>query len=461
MTSLIGKHKRHDIVFLKDNYPEKFGRFIMALANLEASDDWYRICGIHGDTFKPDDPEVLCPTDTAVVSVISETGEPFYCKHSVYSFIAWHTPYVYQFELLLNKYNKSVDKEYITLPYLDLTNFSNDYNFLNDPFITILYDGSPQNVNNPLAYAYYYKDDVKTKTLRNGYLMPQTKRQHIQLNTVRRQLNNVLYARSYERFSSHPVAYSKTNIVADYIPLETPHNTLHDVIGGQGGNMSDIVISAFDPLFWLHHCNMDRHFYTWLYNNTEQFTKSIHPEKITHDSLEATQAPFFKHDIYNADPLTYSYGWLNGGKHYMLLKHMLNVEQFPFTYDIIEPLPKRNIMSSVELIDIPIPRESLTYVIYIYLKTEELNKETHFAGSAFWFGVNRREVKCDRCEVTRTNITIDIDEYANEHGITKENISEYNVVLEGEGNMIREGTGYKSYSQIELIKDGAIEVILK
>ena len=90
-----------------------------------------------------------------------------------------------------------------------------------------------------------------------------------------------------------------------------------------------------------------------------------------------------------------------------------------------------------------------------------MNKEANFAGSAFWFGVNRREVKCERCEVTRANITIDIDEYANEHGITKENIGEYNVVLEGEGNMIREGTGYKSYSRTDLIKDGTMEVILK
>ena len=101
---LAKKNKRMNIIDLKNNHPEEFGRFVMALKNLEESDDWYRICGIHGNTFKPNDPEVLCPTDPKVVSFLAETGEPQYCKHKVYTFIAWHVPYVYQFELLLNKY---------------------------------------------------------------------------------------------------------------------------------------------------------------------------------------------------------------------------------------------------------------------------------------------------------------------------------------------------------------------
>ena len=48
---LAKKYKRYNIVDLKNNYPEEFGRFVMALKNLEESDDWYRICGIHGNTF--------------------------------------------------------------------------------------------------------------------------------------------------------------------------------------------------------------------------------------------------------------------------------------------------------------------------------------------------------------------------------------------------------------------------
>ena len=191
---------------------------------------------------------------------IAETGEPVYCKHSVPSFIAWHVPYIYQFELLLNKYNHSHNKNYIALPYLDLTNFNSDFSFLNDPKISITYDDKKTLIDNPLASAFYYVDGVKTKITRGGYLTPTNQTQLTQLKTIKKQLNNSLYATFYEKFSSQLVSYNKLNQITNYVPLETPHNTLHDVIGGDNGNMSDITISAFDPIFWLHHCNMDRHF---------------------------------------------------------------------------------------------------------------------------------------------------------------------------------------------------------
>jgi hypothetical protein len=461
MLPLPNKSVRMDLIELKNTYPEKFGRFIMALKNLEDSDDWYRICGIHGNTFKPNDDEVLCSTDEKVVSVLSETGEPFYCKHKVYSFIAWHTPYIYQFELLLNKYNLSKNEEYIALPYLDLTNFSNDYAFINEPKINILYDRQNIILDNPLATAYYYKDGVKTKITRNGFLTPQNKRQRLQLTTVKNQLNSCLHNETYETFSSQPVSLIKMNTVTDYVPLETPHNTIHDVLGGTNGNMSDISISAFDPLFWLHHCNMDRHFYNWLFKNTNSFSESIYPNKITEDSYQSTQAPFFSNDIYEQNFNKYKYGWQNKHIHFMLLKDMLQLEKYPFTYPEIKVKPIK-MKGFVELIDILIPKESVTIVAYLYPKNIiTTKKEDYFAGSVFWFGVNRNTRNCERCKITRTNLKIDISEYLLENHITKENIhSYYYLVLEGESKISNNGNQYYVYSQKEIIQDGDIKLII-
>jgi hypothetical protein len=433
----------------------------MALKHLQESDDWYRICGIHGNTFKPNDSGVLCPTDPNIVTKIGETGEPFYCKHSVYSFIGWHTPYIYQFELLLNKYNKSQNTDYITLPYLDLTNTSDDFNFINDTEICIMYDKRKIYINNPLASAYYYKDGEKIKITREGFLTPTTKKQKMQINTVRKQLNNSLYAISYERFSSVPVTHKPSNIVVDYVPLETPHNQLHDIIGGNSGNMSDISISAFDPIFWLHHCNMDRHFYSWMYYNTNKFSKSIYPDKMLQVTHEKTQAPFFNKYVYSSDYNLYNYGWMNNKYIYLKLKDLLKLEKYPYKYDIIVPTPKTELNAFVELIDIPIPRESLTINMYIYHKDEILNKESHFAGSASWLGINRNEKKCERCEVTRTNIKIDIEEYINTNNITTHNIDDYNAIIEGEGRLIKDLGNYKIYNIDELVKDGSVKVIIK
>jgi len=454
MTSLYNKAKRLNIVDLKKNHPEDFGRFVMALKHLEDSDDWYRICGIHGNTFKPNDPQVLCPTDPNIVKELAETGEPVYCKHSVPSFIAWHVPYIYQFELLLNKYNHSNNKNYIALPYLDLTIFNSDFSFLNDPKITIIYNNEEIIIDNPLASAYYYVDGVKTKITRSGYLTPTNKAQLTQLTTIKKQLNNTLYALYYEKFSSQLISYEKLNKITTYFPLETPHNSLHDVIGGDNGNMSDISISAFDPIFWLHHCNMDRHFYTWLYENTNHFNCSIYPEKISEPVYNSTQAPFFQPKFND------KYGWENSSKEFMLLKDTLNVNDLPYTYDIIQPTPYKEVTSFIELIDIPIPMETLTISVYIYLKNEELNKDIHFAGSGTWFGLNRINNFCERCEVTRTNIKIDLDEYINENNITKDTLDNYNIVVEGRGRLIKKENNYSTYSLEEIINDGSYAIII-
>ncbi|KAF3912744.1 Tyrosinase [Dactylellina cionopaga] len=47
-----------------------------------------------------------------------------------------------------------------------------------------------------------------------------------------------------------------------YQSLESIHNEIHGITGG-GGHMSWNTVSSFDPIFWLHHCNVDRLFAIW------------------------------------------------------------------------------------------------------------------------------------------------------------------------------------------------------
>jgi tyrosinase len=35
--------------------------------------------------------------------------------------------------------------------------------------------------------------------------------------------------------------------------FEDIHNTIHRLVGGNAGHMSNVAIAAFDPIFWLHH----------------------------------------------------------------------------------------------------------------------------------------------------------------------------------------------------------------
>ncbi len=44
---------------------------------------------------------------------------------------------------------------------------------------------------------------------------------------------------------------------------QTPHNVIHDAVGGASGWMADPDQAAADPIFWLHHSNIDRLWNRW------------------------------------------------------------------------------------------------------------------------------------------------------------------------------------------------------
>lgn len=49
------------------------------------------------------------------------------------------------------------------------------------------------------------------------------------------------------------------------------HDDIHGRTGGSGGHMSSLDVSAMDPIFWLHHCNVDRLWAIWQDLNPNEF----------------------------------------------------------------------------------------------------------------------------------------------------------------------------------------------
>jgi hypothetical protein len=43
-----------------------------------------------------------------------------------------------------------------------------------------------------------------------------------------------------------------------------PHDGVHGLVGGRGGLMGSTTTAARDPIFWVHHCNIDRLWDIWL-----------------------------------------------------------------------------------------------------------------------------------------------------------------------------------------------------
>lgn len=174
----------------------------------------------------------------------------------------------------------------------------------------------------------------------------------------------------------------------------------------------------------------------------------------------ATLAPFFSKYPYSSDVQSYSYGWTNLHPDYLLINQMLDMKRYSYTYMIVEPTAAAARIGEVELIDIPIPPETLAFEAYLVPKGAILDREQHFAGSAVWLGLNRTTRECERCRVTRTNIKIDISDYLKDNAITKANIDTYTLVIEGAGRLVAAADGYKRYSQEGLVHDGSVKVVL-
>ncbi|KAF4439226.1 tyrosinase precursor [Fusarium acutatum] len=77
------------------------------------------------------------------------------------------------------------------------------------------------------------------------------------------------YNSNWGQFASTKwIAEGKRCPKTGYISLEYIHNNIHNLTGGSDyatgmGHMSDVPVAAFDPIFWLHHVQIDRLLAIW------------------------------------------------------------------------------------------------------------------------------------------------------------------------------------------------------
>ena len=78
------------------------------------------------------------------------------------------------------------------------------------------------------------------------------------------------YISSFAQFATTRVAGEKKDgpdpDPQSYLNLEFIHNNIHNWTGGFGkftGHMAEVAVAGFDPIFFMHHCNVDRLFALW------------------------------------------------------------------------------------------------------------------------------------------------------------------------------------------------------
>lgn len=160
-------------------------------------------------------------------TTLPAAGKPLWntCTHSpspdAVFFLSWHRMYLYFFERILRA--KSGDPN-LTLPYWDYQTSA----AIPSPYRT------PANATNSLYHA------SRAASMNGGGSLPAS---------ISTSINNALNNVNYMTFQS---------------ALEGPHGSVHGAIGGAGGDMSAVNKAALDPVFWLHHTNIDRLWEAWL-----------------------------------------------------------------------------------------------------------------------------------------------------------------------------------------------------
>jgi len=135
------------------------------------------------------------------------------------------------------------------------------------------------------------------------------------------------------------------------IPLESPHNSIHLSVGGfdvpsqhydrspipgANGDMGENNTASFDPIFFFHHCNVDRVF--WLWQKKHGFTDHLeildkYPGTNSSDSQGATPGTPPNSWLTLDSPLD-PYKITEGGKtRFATSKDVINIEkQLGYTY---------------------------------------------------------------------------------------------------------------------------------
>ena len=304
-------YPRLEIRQMFDQRPNQFTLLLLALQQFQAQPQsnqlsYYQIAGIHGVPRQNWDGVAQGP---------QSSGTDGYCTHDSVLFPAWHRAYLALFEQEFMTIVNSIAASFtnaaqratmqsaasqMRFPYWDWAAqppsgrptlplvVSSQYINVTQP------NGSTAQILNPL----YTQKFASTSGLVYSPFVnwPYTLRYpnsdaasatSVEANAtsafenIRASLQDQIYqlfstCTDYLHFSNDDAGSSSTSCSNS---LEGIHNTVHDVAGGgtstiSGGHMTYLSEAAFDPIFWLHHMNVDRFFALWQAINPNSYGAS-------------------------------------------------------------------------------------------------------------------------------------------------------------------------------------------
>lgn len=184
-----------------------------------------------------------------------------YCPHGAAYFLAWHRGYLYHFERQLRIVSGDAT---LSLPY---------WNYYADPKVPAEFTNAAS--GNPLYQS------------RSG--------------------TNVYNALDLSPFASSVWNFQRGKTNAFEVLIESrPHNPVHNLIGGIMATMQ----SPVDPLFHLHHCNIDRLWHAWAMPDGKGIPYTANPWNSSNSDPYWSGSFTYGTGVSLARSLTYYPGWL-------------------------------------------------------------------------------------------------------------------------------------------------------
>ncbi|KAK6346491.1 hypothetical protein TWF696_006618 [Orbilia brochopaga] len=275
---------RMEITDMEKKHPDTFNLLMLALNKMQTATSsdaysYYQLSGIHGA------PYVSWPVENLKPKVAYDTSTG-YCVHRNARFGSWHRPYMLSFEQAIivsaekclseftgesaRRYKKAFEK--LRWPFWDWarkTTQSHLPDCTKNATITVMKPNKAgtavsATIDNPL-YAYKFKNGENSFFKSPFVGVKQTSRRPAKaLLPSNETAADIAMFSGYKtrRKQTYNALMSNGTFNSFSNDLEGIHNDVHVQCGGNG-IMSYISYAAFEPLFWLHHNNIDRLMALW------------------------------------------------------------------------------------------------------------------------------------------------------------------------------------------------------
>ena len=235
---------------------------------------------------------------------VTATKDPYipgYAHHNSPLFLPWHRLYLAAYEQIIQEYAREIAGQYpratrtryqnavetLRVPYWDWASNPSLPTILSQPTLNINTPNGVRSLENPLA-RYTFRPIPSANEFPQNFPLshaPRTQRtpdsngndQVAAINAAMQANSKTLTDKVYYLVArqSDYAPFSNTGFPAErrngsYDSLESIHNQVHGLVGGNG-HMAYVPFSTFDPLFWLHHCNIDRIWSIWAAINPDSY----------------------------------------------------------------------------------------------------------------------------------------------------------------------------------------------